>query len=1017
MARRTLKIFLGLAAGAGALFVAVAGPCWSAWLFDGIVVGRCPSGDPRPVIDVNTYGLERGREGLIEVTASARYPTRWGGTGEARLRRFSAEAAIEVDGERRSLECDGGWEEGGAGHQSCEASLPEGLPDGDYALFVGVDTPLGEDPEVEVELPLYTPAAIHVLTDRPLYEPGQVIRFRSLSLDRADLTPIDGRPGTWVVTGPDGRVYLEEEQPGGAWGVADGTFPLAPDADAGAWTVGFVSGADRGEAEVAVRPFTLPRFTVSLAAERPWYGVGERPRITGEVNYASGAAVSGAALTLRIAGDDAWPPPRTWLEPIELVAGEDGAFEVALPPVPDDLHVATRLSASVTATDPSGERARGGAGVLLSADPVAVSAVTELADGLVAGFSNRVYLRVTTPDGQPLEGAAVTVKRRWDPRDPGVEAAADVDGVLAMQIDPGEPVSVVLPPPPHRPPPPSASRTFTPGGVSQHLSLPAPGVAARRSMDAVADALEARCRRLVERGGRLAQPARVPGGRARAVLPEGSPLEACAAAVLRGADLAALDGLYTISWNLRAPEIPRLTLSHRTSLPSGDAGEALGEALEDAAARAAACVADEERLSVLSGARDRARPHQARPPWTLIWSLRAGDRRAAVELHVADAEARFPGAPCVAAAFRGLTLPTPADADALGATRIAVALPGRPEAARPAAQVMQGYEFEVAVEGVGETTWRSPPGAIPDVRLRPSKVLLAAGEPFEVEILRGPGFSGVLPRRLDLKRGADTVQEVELDEGSRVAAFTPSPGATGFLTVSWRGAQALVFARPAASLEVSITPDARTYRPGQSAALRVQTSAPAVVSLVGVDSRLAQLAPLPSTDDLGRSLVWARSDAPAFGRFDAVALGLGAVRGDNAARAAVARVSAVDPVSAKAPKARLSGRHDFDLDQELAEVFYAVLPDVRAAASGWEAEAASGELFTNAVAATLWAGVVEDRERSGEPASDPWGRPLKLGALPDPLLARVDPRVLVRDATRLPEDIVEWTGWVRSEDL
>jgi hypothetical protein len=377
----------------------------------------------------------------------------------------------------------------------------------------------------------------------------------------------------------------------------------------------------------------------------------------------------------------------------------------------------------------------------------------------------------------------------------------------------------------------------------------------------------------------------------------------------------------------------------------------------------------------------------------------------------------YPDAPCVAAAFRGLELPAPAAADGLGGTRVSVSLPGRPEAARPTARVMQGYEFEVAVQGVGETSWRIAPGAIPDVRLRPSKVLVAAGEPFDVEILRGPGFRGGLPRWLSLDRGADRVQEVELEEGSRVASFEPGPEATGFLTVEWGGARALVFARPAASLDVSITPDADSYRPGAAAALTVKTSAPAVVSLVGVDSRLGQLAPLPAADALGRSLVWARSDAPAFGEFDAVALGLGAVRGENAARAAVARVSAVESVSTKASYHTFSGRHDFDLDQEIAETFYAVLPDVRAAVRGWEDAAADGALFTNDAAAGIWVAAVKARVAAGEPARDPWGRPLALGALPDPLLARVDPRVLVRDATRLPEDIIEWTGWVRAEDL
>ena len=56
-----------------------------------------------------------------------------------------------------------------------------------------------------------------------------------------------------------------------------------------------------------------------------------------------------------------------------------------------------------------------------------------------------MYLRATTADGQVLPGTELTVKRAWDPKDPGVKAVADEDGVAALQLDPGVPVNVVVP--------------------------------------------------------------------------------------------------------------------------------------------------------------------------------------------------------------------------------------------------------------------------------------------------------------------------------------------------------------------------------------------------------------------------------------------------------------------------------------------------------------------------------------------------------------------------------------------
>src|SRR6185436_18993697 len=103
--------------------------------------------------------------------------------------------------------------------------------------------------------------------------------------------------------------------------------------------------------------------------------------------------------------------------------------------------------------DPAGARATAVAPVLLSEDGIQVAAVTELGDGLVESFNNRLYLRVATPDGRVVANTKVTVKRAWEPGDAGVVAELDEDGVASLQLDPGAPINVVIPPAPWRPPP------------------------------------------------------------------------------------------------------------------------------------------------------------------------------------------------------------------------------------------------------------------------------------------------------------------------------------------------------------------------------------------------------------------------------------------------------------------------------------------------------------------------------------------------------------------------------------
>src|SRR5262249_22706348 len=118
-----------------------------------------------------------------------------------------------------------------------------------------------------------------------------------------------------------------------------------------------------------------------------------------------------------------------------------------------DLQGKATLTARISAVDPAGDRVEGSAAALLSQDGIEVSAVTELADGLVERFNNRLYLRVATPDGRVIAGRKVTVKRAWEPGDRGIAADLDEDGVASLQIDPGAPVNIVIPPPPWRPAP------------------------------------------------------------------------------------------------------------------------------------------------------------------------------------------------------------------------------------------------------------------------------------------------------------------------------------------------------------------------------------------------------------------------------------------------------------------------------------------------------------------------------------------------------------------------------------
>jgi hypothetical protein len=71
--------------------------------------------------------------------------------------------------------------------------------------------------------------------------------------------------------------------------------------------------------------------------------------------------------------------------------------------------------------------------------------------------------------------------------------------------------------------------------------------------------------------------------------------------------------------------------------------------------------------------------------------------------------------------------------------------------------------------------------------------------------------------------------------------------------------------------------------------------------------------------------------------------------------------------------------------------------------------------MTNEKMAGLWTETLADLHKEGHPAKDAFGRELTIDVLPPDLLAQVNPRAVVEDSTRLPEDITDWNQYVDAE--
>ncbi|MFB1479129.1 hypothetical protein, partial [Corallococcus sp. RDP092CA] len=832
--------------------------------------------------------------------------------------------------------------------------------------------------------------------------------------------------GTWTVMDPSGEVVLEERAPAGPWGVVAGDFPLDRGAATGTWTVSWTSGGASGGATFTVEPFTLPRLRLEAKSSRPFWRANDAPEVTGQVSYASGAPVADTDVTLAWRHAGAWPPPTEWLRgelPTKARTDAAGRFRVTLPRVPQDLRGQVTLSASLEAKDPTGEPVRGGVSLLLSEDALAVSSVTELEDGLVAGFSNRVYLRATTASGQVLPGAEVTVTRAWDPRDPGVSAVADEDGVAAFQLDPGPAVNVVVPPLPVRVPPRPPPVSLL---SSRNLLSAQAGSSSLEDQLALERLLPALhpCARFVPASATVTDFAVRVGASGQVLDVAGADegLEACMASALRAKGLpAGAERMLQLRFQVMEPGLP--SLRWNTVVAMGD-DQGLGEGLKVAVLDARTCLPPTLDRVVAVPAALTWRRWADRPELALSW------------LSEPTGEAALPAATlaCMRERLARLRVPAQTQADlqagrrpseAMGVVRFSAqpAYGGSGMPRPPQATTFLGYELKVRAKwdgrDMGETKLVLRPARLPPLRLRATPVLAKAGEPVKVELLRGPGFTGELPSTLELVAGPTRLKE-KVDPATRSARFTLPQDFEGWAAVEGVAATARVYVAPRASLAVEVSPDKPAYAPGELAHLQVRTrvdgrDGEAAVGLFGVDETLSQLAPLPDADALDGLRPSPSVATPAFGVLDGQALAMGRIRGANAAAAALLRVTAVPSLEDVETPVTASATSPFSPDAELTEPFYAVLTELHARTRKWEETAPAGETLDPSGLARLWAESLAACEQRGQKVTDAFGRKLRLSRLPEDLLALTDPRAVVVNGTRLPEDVVNWGAWVARE--
>jgi uncharacterized protein YfaS (alpha-2-macroglobulin family)/uncharacterized protein YhhL (DUF1145 family) len=316
------------------------------------------------------------------------------------------------------------------GMASVRPQLPVDAADGSYKVRLVASSGLGES-TLWRQLDVRRSSRVYVTTDKPLYQPGQRIRVRALSLASADLRPVAGRELVLEVRDAKQNKVFKRRLRTSRFGVAWADFQLADEVNLGRYTISATVGDTSSERHVTVRRYRLPRFRVKLETDRAFYTPGQVVEGALEARYTFGPAVAGARV--EVAAEELIHEPRVFAR-LEGVTDSQGRMRFRLGLKEHFVGQSTRKGdAPVTlrakVVDAAEHTVTATRDLTVTAAPIRVEVFPE-SGKLVRGVPNRLYVVTAYPDGRPAR-AAVTVKYQ------GATHSVAVDGVAVLEVKPG----------------------------------------------------------------------------------------------------------------------------------------------------------------------------------------------------------------------------------------------------------------------------------------------------------------------------------------------------------------------------------------------------------------------------------------------------------------------------------------------------------------------------------------------------------------------------------------------------
>jgi len=269
-----------------------------------------------------------------------------------------------------------------------------------------VTSSLGTE-ELEQNIEIIRPYKIFLTTDKPLYQPGQTIHVRTLTLCKPDLEPDANQIIIIEAEDPKGNKVFRVAQHSNDFGLASADLVLGRDINMGVYTIRALrqegDQITTSEKKVTVKRYVLPKFKVELQTDTDYYQPGAQVNGVVQALYLFGKPVSLAGITIEAYTYD------VGFELFQTMNGqtdESGFFSftlslpayfVGLPLEQGD----TLVKIDVKVMDSAEHEEIMSKELTISLNPIHISLIPESGQ-IVPGVENIFYLMTTDPIGRGL---------------------------------------------------------------------------------------------------------------------------------------------------------------------------------------------------------------------------------------------------------------------------------------------------------------------------------------------------------------------------------------------------------------------------------------------------------------------------------------------------------------------------------------------------------------------------------------------------------------------------------------